>query len=147
MRQALIVGPDRFEVVSAPVPRLEGPEEILVRTAACGICSGDLMPWYLAKKVGTVLGHEVVGRAAEVGSAVAHVSPGDLVFLHHHAPCLACEECARGQYVHCETWRRSALDPGGMAEWIRVPAVNARNDTFAVNDLTPEQAVFIEPPG
>jgi L-iditol 2-dehydrogenase len=34
-----------------------------------------------------------------------------------------------------------------MAEFVRVPAVNARNDTFAVNDLTPEQAVFIEPLG
>ncbi len=147
MAQARIGGPSSVEVVRAPVPRLQGPAEILVRTAVCGICSGDLMPWYLAKKVGTVLGHEVVGWAAEVGPAVTHVRPGDLVFLHHHAPCLACEECARGQYVHCETWRRSALDPGGMAEWIRVPAVNTRHDTFAVNDLTPEQAVFIEPLG
>src|SRR5947209_9348554 len=104
MRQARISGPSSFEVVAAPVPRLQGPEEILVRTAVCGICSGDLMPWYLAKKVGTVLGHEVVGRAAEVGPAVTHIRPGDLVFLHHHAPCLSCEECARGQYVHCESW-------------------------------------------
>jgi L-iditol 2-dehydrogenase len=147
MRQALIRGPSSFEVVAAPVPRLQDPEEILVRTALCGICSGDLMPWYLTRKVGTVLGHEVVGWAVAVGPAVAHVRPGDLVFLHHHAPCLACAECARGQHVHCATWRHSALDPGGMAEWIRVPAANTRNDTFAVNDLAPEQAVFIEPLG
>jgi L-iditol 2-dehydrogenase len=147
MRQARIAGPSSFEVVSAPVPRLRGPDEILVRTAVCGICSGDLMPWYLEKKVGTVLGHEVVGRAEEVGPAVEHVRQGDLVFLHHHAPCLACDCCARGDHVHCATWRRSALDPGGMAEWIRVPGVNARHDSFAVNDLSPEQAVFIEPLG
>lgn len=69
-RQALIVGPDRLEVVEKPIPRLQNPDEILVRTAACGICSGDLMPWYLAKKVGTVLGHEVVGWAVEVGPGV-----------------------------------------------------------------------------
>lgn len=147
MRQARIVSPIRFEVESAPVPRLQGDGEVLVRTAVSGICSGDLMPWYLKKKVGTVLGHEVVGWAVEVGRAVRHVQPGDLVFLHHHAPCLACPECARGAHVHCRTWRDSRLDPGGMAEYIRVPAVNARNDTFAVNDLTPEQAVFIEPLG
>src|SRR5712672_1229830 len=96
MRQAVIVAPDRLEVRDAPLPHLQGDGEILVRTAACGICSGDLMPWYLAKKVGTVLGHEVVGRAAEVGSAVKHVRAGDLVFLHHHAPCLNCDECRRG---------------------------------------------------
>jgi L-iditol 2-dehydrogenase len=105
------------------------------------------MPWYLAKKVGTVLGHEVVGRAVAVGENVAHVRAGDLVFFHHHAPCLSCPECARGAFVHCPTWRASKLDPGGMAEFIRVPREIVRNDTFAVNDLTPEQAVFIEPLG
>jgi L-iditol 2-dehydrogenase len=147
MRQARIAGPSALEVVRAPVPSLQGPAEILVRTAVCGICSGDLMPWYLEKKVGTVLGHEVVGWVADLGSAVEHVRPGDLVFLHHHAPCLDCEACVRGDHVHCNAWRKSALDPGGMAEWIRVPPLNVRHDTFAVNDLSPEQAVFIEPLG
>lgn len=147
MRQALIVGPERFEVVTAPRPGLQSPDEVIVRTAACGICSGDLMPWYLAKKVGSVLGHEVAGWADEVGSAVTHVRPGDLVFVHHHAPCLDCADCRRGAFVHCETWRSSRLDPGGMAEWIRVPGVNARNDSFAVLELSVEQAVFIEPLG
>jgi L-iditol 2-dehydrogenase len=147
MRQAIIVRPDRLEVVRAPVPCLQSEAEILVRTAACGICSGDLMAWYLEKKVGTVLGHEVTGWAMQVGRAVHHIRIGDLVFLHHHAPCLACAACTRGAFVHCSTWRDSRLDPGGMAEWIRVPAVNVRNDTFAVNDLGVEQAVFIEPLG
>src|SRR5262245_9463594 len=117
MRQAVIVTPERFEVRPAPRPALQGAGDVLVRTAACGICSGDLMTWYLAKKVGTGLGHEVVGWAEEVGPAVRHVRPGDLVFLHHHAPCHACGACARGDHVHCPTWRRSAVDPGGMAEY------------------------------
>jgi L-iditol 2-dehydrogenase len=145
MRQALIASPTRFEVVSAPVPELQGDDEILVRTAVSGICSGDLMPWYLQKKVGTVLGHEVVGWAVEVGKRVDHVRPGDLVFLHHHAPCLSCPDCRRGAFVHCATWRISHIDPGGMAEYVRVPAINARHDCFAVNRLSAEQAVFIEP--
>lgn len=145
MRQATIMAADRFEVVSAPIPRLQEAEEILVRTAACGICSGDLMPWYLEKKVGTVLGHEVVGWAEQVGPAVRGISRGDLVFFHHHAPCNDCPACRRGDFVHCPVWRSSRLDPGGMAEWIRVPAVNVRNDCFAVNDLSVERAAFIEP--
>jgi L-iditol 2-dehydrogenase len=147
MRQAVIVTPERFDVTTAPRPALQGDGDVLLRTAACGICSGDLMPWYLAKKVGTVLGHEVVGWAAEVGTAVNHIRRGDLIFTHHHAPCLDCPECARGAFVHCRTWKSSHLDPGGMAEWVRVPAVNARNDSFAVNDLTVEQALFVEPLG
>src|SRR5262249_3162602 len=72
---------------------------------------------------------------------------GDLVFMHHHAPCMHCAECKRGAYVHCPTWRGSKLDPGGMAEFIRAPAEVVQADAFAVNDLTPEQAVFIEPLG
>src|SRR3954447_5458008 len=107
MRQAVIVTPERFEVRRAARPARQGRGDILVRTAACGICSGDLMPWYLAKKVGTVLGHEVVGWAEAVGCGVRHVRPGDLVFLHHHAPCLACPDCARGAHVHCRAWRAS----------------------------------------
>jgi L-iditol 2-dehydrogenase len=147
MRQAVIDAPDRFTIRDAPRPRLSGDGELLLRTLACGICSGDLMPWYLAKKVGTVLGHEPVGRAVEVGPAVAHVRPGDLVFVHHHAPCLRCLECARGAFVHCPTWKATKLDPGGMAELIRAPAEIVRADCFAVNDLHPEQALFIEPLG
>jgi L-iditol 2-dehydrogenase len=147
MRQAVIVAADRFEVRTAPVPRLQGDGEILVAAAACGICSGDLMPWYLTKKVGSVLGHEVAGRAVEVGAAVRHVAPGDLVFLHHHAPCGDCPDCRRGAFVHCPAWRSSRLDPGGMADFIRVPAENVRGDTFPVGDLGVEQAVFIEPLG
>jgi L-iditol 2-dehydrogenase len=148
MRQAVIVGPDRFEVVRAAVPRLQTDEEILVRTVASGICSGDLMPWYLEKKIGSVLGHEVVGRAVEVGRGVKQdIHPGDLVFMHHHAPCLSadCPDCTRGAFVHCAVWRSSRLDPGGMADFIRVPRENIQGDTFPAATLTPEQAVFIEP--
>jgi L-iditol 2-dehydrogenase len=147
MRQAVIVTPERFEVRTASRPRLHDPGDVVVRTAACGICSGDLMPWYLAKKVGTVLGHEMVGWAAEVGSAVEGIQPGDLLFFHHHAPCLRCDNCARGAYVHCRTWKSSQVEPGGMAEWVRIPAVNVRGDTFVVNDLSVEQAIYIEPLG
>jgi L-iditol 2-dehydrogenase len=147
MRQALITGPEQLEVVEAPVPRLQSDGDLLARTVACGICSGDLMPWYLAKKVGTVLGHEVVGRAVAVGESVTDVRPGDLVFFHHHAPCGRCAECLRGAPVHCATWRSSRLDPGGMAEFIRVPGEIVRKDAFAVNDMRSEQAIFIEPLG
>jgi L-iditol 2-dehydrogenase len=146
MRQAVIVAPDRFEIQSVPRPRLRSDAEVVVRTAACGICSGDLMPWYLAKKVGTVLGHEVVGWAEEVGAGVEHIRRGDLVFLHHHAPCGACPECERGAAVHCPAWRASGLDPGGMAEWIRAPAGIVARDAFAI-DLGPEEGLFIEPLG
>ncbi|MFO0927761.1 MAG: alcohol dehydrogenase catalytic domain-containing protein [Gemmataceae bacterium] len=147
MRQAVIVAADRCEVRPADTPTVRDPGEVVLRTAACGICSGDLMPWYLAKKVGTVFGHEPVGHAVAVGEDVRHVRPGDLVFVHHHAPCGECADCRRGAVVHCATWRRTRLDPGGMAEYLRAPAEIVANDCFPVNDLQPEQALFIEPLG
>ena len=96
MRQAVIVTPERFEVRTAARPVLRDPGDVIIRTAACGICSGDLMSWYLAKKLGTVLGHEMVGWAEDVGPAVTGIEPGDLLFVHHHAPCMNCEHCAGG---------------------------------------------------
>ncbi|GMQ89824.1 MAG: zinc-dependent dehydrogenase [Gammaproteobacteria bacterium] len=145
MRQAVIRGPKTFEVETVPRPALRSSGELLLRTAACGICSGDLMEWYLERKVNTVLGHEVVGYAAEVGPELEHVEQGQLMFVHHHAPCMECRFCRAGDPVHCPTWRGSKLDPGGMAEYIRVPVVNAHQDSFAIDDLTPEVGAIIEP--
>lgn len=145
MLQAVIKTPTSFELTTVPMPELQSDAELLLRTAACGICSGDLMEWYLRRKINTVLGHEVVGYAQEVGAALEHIRPGQLVFVHHHAPCMECRYCRAGDPVHCATWRKSKLDPGGMAEYIRVPAANAQGDSFAIDDLTPEVGALIEP--
>ena len=55
-------------VVEVPVPRI-GPGEALLRTRASGICGSDLLGWYVRKKAGTVLGHEVAGMIVEIGRA------------------------------------------------------------------------------
>ena len=103
-----------------------GAGEILVRTRACGICTGDIMGWYMRRKAPLVFGHEPAGEVAAVGPDVAEFRPGDRVFVHHHAPCLACRLCARGEYVQCEAWRGGKLVPGGMAEYFAVPAGQVR---------------------
>lgn len=132
-------------VVEAPEPRI-GPGEALLRTRVSGICGSDLLDWYVRGKAGTVLGHELTGEIAEVGEDVADFAPGDRVVPHHHAPCFGCRECEAGQYVHCAEWRASRLDPGGMAEIVRIPAGNLGRDTRKIPDgLTDEEASFTEP--
>jgi L-iditol 2-dehydrogenase len=116
-----------------PVPPI-GPREALVRTRACGICSGDVVPWYIRKKAPLVFGHEPVGEIVEVGSEVRGFTPGMRVFVHHHAPCLSCRACRRGEFVQCPTWRASHIDPGGMAEYFRVPETNLFGDTLPLPD-------------
>ena len=125
-------------------PRL-GPGDILVRTSACGICSGDIMPWYLRRKAPLVPGHEPVGVVEEIGAAVRDFRPGDRVYVHHHAPCFECPACRRGAYVHCRTWRGTKLDPGGMAEFFRVSARNQRDTLKLPQSVRDADGVLIEP--
>ena len=133
----------RFE--EEPVPQV-GPGEALVRTRACGICSGDVMGWYIEKKAPIVFGHEPAGEVLEVGPGVSDFQAGDRVFIHHHAPCFSCRACQRGQFVQCATWRSSRIVPGGMAEYFLVPQENLSGDTLRLPpDLSFADGSLIEP--
>lgn len=113
------------------IPEVE-PGEALVQMRACGICSGDVMPWYIEKKAPLVLGHEPAGKIVALGDGVEGFKAGDMVFMHHHAPCMTCAQCRKGNYVLCETWKRSMIVPGGLAEYVKVPAVNLSRDTLVL---------------
>jgi L-iditol 2-dehydrogenase len=133
----------RIEDEAMPQP---GPREALVRTRACGICSGDVVPWYIRKKAPLVFGHEPAGEIVEVGAEVRHVRPGDRVFVHHHAPCLTCRACRRGEFVQCPTWRATQIVPGGMAEYFLVPETNLFGDTLTLPDsVSDEDGALVEP--
>ncbi|TAN40426.1 MAG: sorbitol dehydrogenase [Nitrospirae bacterium] len=134
-----------IRIEEMPVPEV-GPGDALVRTRASGICSGDVMPWYIEKKAPLVLGHEPAGDIAEVGRDVSSFRRGDRVFVHHHAPCLKCPFCLRGDHVQCSTWKTSRIVPGGVSEYILVPAVNLQNDTLKLDPgMSYEDGTLIEP--
>ncbi|MCB8932485.1 MAG: alcohol dehydrogenase catalytic domain-containing protein [Fimbriimonadaceae bacterium] len=115
---------------------------LLVHTEACGLCSGELMEWYMDAKAPHVLGHEVAGIVQE--SDDARFPVGSRVFPHHHAPCGVCDVCRAGHPVHCPQWKATRLDPGGMADRFAVAASNL-NDTLVVDDLRAIDAALIEP--
>ncbi|HUY28102.1 MAG TPA: alcohol dehydrogenase catalytic domain-containing protein [Candidatus Binataceae bacterium] len=135
-------GDIRVEEAARPEP---GPDQIVVRTTACGICSGDIMPWYIRRKAPLVLGHEPVGVVAAAGAEVRGFKPGDRVFAHHHAPCFQCPACRRGEYVQCATWRATNLRPGGMAEYFLVEAPNLRDTLQLPDQIDDANGVLIEP--
>jgi len=122
-----------------------GPDDILVRARACGICSGDIMAWYIRRKAPLVLGHEPVGIVEESGAAVREFRAGDRVFVHHHAPCFECACCRRGEYVQCPTWRASRITPGGMAEYFAVSATNLRDTLKLPDSVADADGVLVEP--
>jgi L-iditol 2-dehydrogenase len=135
----------QIAVVDAPEPSI-GPGEALLRTRASGICGSDLLDWYVRRKAGSILGHEVAGELVAVGEGMTAFRAGDRVVPHHHAPCLGCADCFAGRYVHCAEWRSSRLDPGGMAELVRVPAGNLARDTQRIPaGVSVEEASFTEP--
>jgi L-iditol 2-dehydrogenase len=138
MRAAVLYDVDDIRIEQRDVPKIAAGE-LLVQTRASGICTGDIMGWYVRRKAPLVLGHEPAGVVAAVGSGVTDFVPGDRVFVHHHAPCFDCRACERGDYVQCATWRKSAIEPGGLAEYFRVPSENLR-DTLRL----PQEVPFVD---
>ncbi len=148
MRVARLHGWGDVRVEEAPVP-LPGAGEALVRIDACGVCGSDALDWYVARKAAArpvVLGHEPAGVVVALGEGVATLSVGDRVFVHHHAPCLACAECRRGLWSSCATWRGRHLEPGGFADYALASATTVAHDTLVLPDaMEMETASFIEP--
>ncbi len=123
-----------------------GPGELLVKVIASGICGSDVMEWYRIKKAPRVLGHEIAGEIVEVGEGVERYQVGDRVFVSHHVPCNTCRYCLNGQHTVCETLHTTNFDPGGFAEYLRVPQLNVDRGVFLLPDeVSFEAGVFIEP--
>jgi len=106
-------------VEERPRPAI-GPDEILMRVEASGVCGSDVMEWYRLPKAPIVLGHEVAGVVEQAGDAVHGFAPGDRIVATHHVPCMKCR--------YCRT------------------AVNVERGTFKLPDgVSFEEASFVEP--
>lgn len=117
-----------LEMHEVPTPII-GPQDVLVRVKAAGICRSDVhyragvSP---AHPLPLTLGHEVAGVIEKVGVDVTTVKPGDRVCLHYLVTCGNCEYCVRGSEQFCVTGSMIGKHrDGGYAEYIRVPARNA----------------------
>jgi L-iditol 2-dehydrogenase len=143
VRVARTVAVDETRVETVPDP-VCGPGEVVCRVLACATCGSDVQDFYVARKLPAVLGHEPAGEVVEVGAGVEALAPGDRVAIHHHAPCGDCEDCARGHETLCAAFRATALDPGGFAEYVRVPAPLV-GELLPLDGLDPVAATCTEP--
>ncbi len=145
MRVAMWYNNRDVRLEEMPTPQI-GHGELLVRVEASGICGSDVMEWYRLDKAPLVLGHEIGGQIAAVGDGVDSYHEGDRVSAAHHVPCNTCHYCLSGHHTVCETLRQTNFDPGGFAEYIRLPAINVDRGVFLLPDeVSYEQATFIEP--
>jgi 6-hydroxycyclohex-1-ene-1-carbonyl-CoA dehydrogenase len=112
-----------------PKPQI-GPDDILVKVAACGVCHTDLH--YIdhgvptVKKPPMILGHEAAGTVAEAGANVKNLKVGDRVLLPAVLTCGTCEFCRIGRENICKTMIMfgNHID-GAYAEYVRAPAKDA----------------------
>ncbi len=140
----------KIKVEEMPVPKI-GPGEMLVKVIASGICGSDVLQWYRDKKAEKgpiVLGHEISGEIVEMGQDVTGYSIGERVFVAHHIPCNTCHYCLRGYHTACETLHTTNFDPGGFAEYLRVPKLNVDRGVFRLpGELSHDEGTFVEPLG
>ena len=131
MMEALVLkafnSPLTLETVETPEP---GPDEIILRVLACGVCGTDLkivsgsLPSHIIS-LPHIPGHEIAGEVVEVGSAVSGVAPGDRGLAYLYIGCRDCEMCRTGNENVCLTVKRLGFElPGGFAEYVKLPAYN-----------------------
>jgi len=145
MRVAVYYNNKDVRVEEQPKPQI-GPDELLVKIMASGICGSDVMEWYRIKRAPLVLGHEIAGEIVEAGKDVLGYKVGQRVFVSHHVPCNSCRYCLSGNHTVCQTLHTTNFFPGGFSEYIRVPALNVERGTFLLPDgVSFEEGTFIEP--
>jgi L-iditol 2-dehydrogenase len=145
MKVAVYYNNHDIRIEKRPTPSIS-ENEILVKMRASGICGTDVMEWYRIKKAPRILGHEMAGEIVELGDKVKNFKRGDRVFVSHHVPCYRCHHCHQGNYTACESLHSGNYDPGGFAEYIRVPEENVRYGTLTLPEgITYEDGTMIEP--
>lgn len=145
MRIARYYSNSDIRIEEAPLPKI-GKGELLVRVEASGICGSDVMEWYRVGRVPLVLGHEIAGTIEEVGEGLSGYSKGERIAASHHVPCETCSYCKAGHETVCDTLRSTNFDPGGFAEFLRLPQINVEKGLYKLpKGISFEEATFIEP--
>lgn len=152
MKAWIFYEPLKMEFKEVDIPQL-GPDEVLVRIKACGICGSDIAYYWgyssLETKTGKgplVLGHEFSGEVVELGELPARLGlfkKGDRVTIDPVQYCNACEVCKKGWVNLCEnkTVLGVSVD-GGFAEYMKTKYTSM----FKLPDsVTYEQGAFTEP--
>jgi threonine dehydrogenase-like Zn-dependent dehydrogenase len=165
MKASVLCDVQRLEVRDIPRPSIS-PYEVLIRVTAVGLCGTDAHIFaghanYNTNEYGQpiplalqpqILGHEITGVVEQAGSAVKDMREGDQVVVDQGLNCISrrrevlCEYCRTDNSHQCEFYREHGITglPGGLAEFIAVPAVNAVKITTPLQAST---AALVEPLG
>lgn len=125
MKAAVLIEPNKpLEIEQLQISK-PGPHEVLIRTAACGLCHSDLhfIEGIYPHALPAVPGHEAAGIVEAVGSEVRTIKVGDFVampFAYSDGTCVHCQAGLHTACVHGGFF--GSAEPGGaQAEAIRIP--------------------------
>lgn len=146
MKAIQIVKPNELKVIDMDMPKIEQPDQVLVKMKAAGICGSDVGIYHGTNAAATyprVIGHEMVGVIEAVGSGVTNRKVGDRVIIDQVTACGHCYACRKGRPNVCGNLQvRGVHLDGGYREYMVVP----EKDCYLLPDfLKDEDAVMIEP--
>ncbi|WNG47370.1 glutathione-dependent formaldehyde dehydrogenase [Archangium minus] len=154
MRALTYEGPYRVAIRNKPEPKIEHPQDGIIRVTSAAICGSDLHLLHGLipdTRIGFTFGHEFTGIVEEVGPGAQGIKKGDRVMLPFQIFCGGCYFCTRGLTACCDN-TNPATDAatgiygyshtmggydGGQAEYVRVPfiGVDAEKIPDDVDDL------------
>ena len=160
MRALAYFGPGRVKVVKKPDPRIEHPQDVVLRVTRAAICGSDLFLYrglVPDTRVGCTFGHEFTGVVEELGPEVKTLKRGDRVVVPFNISCGRCFFCERGLFASCENTNPSSNDiasgvfgyshstggfEGAQAEYVRVPFADV-GPTRIPDDMEDEEVLFL----
>jgi len=152
-------GPGYVRVEENPEPRIEHPNDVVLRVTRATICGSDLHLYHGLipdTRVGTIFGHEFTGIVEELGSSVQNLKRGDRVVVPFNIACGTCFACQRGRTSICENTNPLASVVGGVfgyshttggyqggqAEMVRVPFADV-GPMKIPDDMSDEDVLFL----
>ena len=133
-----------------PVPEI-GPNDLLIEITKTAICGTDIHIYNWDEwsqrtiPVPMTVGHEFVGRVAQVGTHAGDFKIGDRVSGEGHITCGYCRNCRAGKRHLCRNTVGVGVNrPGAFAQYLAIPAVNAFKLPDSISD---DVAAFLDPLG
>jgi threonine dehydrogenase-like Zn-dependent dehydrogenase len=159
MKALTYQAPSMMRIVGKPDPRIEHPNDIILRVTRSAICGSDLHLYHGLvpdTRVGATFGHEFAGVVEELGPSVTSLARGDRVVVPFNIACGTCFFCSRGLTSVCDN-SNPANDivagvfgyshttggfDGGQAELVRVPYADV-GPMKIPDDMHEEDVLFL----
>jgi threonine dehydrogenase-like Zn-dependent dehydrogenase len=131
--------------VSTPAP---GPDDVLVKIAATGICGSDFHGFSGEngrRKPGQIMGHETVGHVAQVGRNVSDLMQGTCVTVNPVLSCDNCDVCRAGNEQSCPNRKVIGVAPELTSAFAEYLLVRRSNVIALAKGIDPELGALVEP--